>query len=92
MFHPENHTWVVDTGVTFSETLILEMLATPRSARSVSKKQWDQEGEDEANFNTAATGPSEIDDHISGNFWRMKAVPRSGKPRVESGLRWPLDG
>ena len=73
---PDDFTWVVDTGVPFSEIPILELLGTPRAVAAwvVSKKQWDQDGEDEANFNTAATGPWEIDEAKTGEFWRMKAV------------------
>ncbi len=73
---PDDFTWVVDTGVPFSSIPILELLGTPRAVAAwvVSKKQWDQEGEDEANFNTAATGPWEIDEAETGSFWRMKAV------------------
>ena len=73
---PDDFTWVVDTGVPFSAIPILELLGTPRAVAAwvVSKKQWDQDGEDEANFNTAATGPWEIDEARTGEFWRMKAV------------------
>ena len=73
---PDDYTWVVDTGVPFSEIPILELLGTPRAVAAwvVSKKQWDEEGEDEANFNTAATGPWEIDEARTGEFWRMNAV------------------
>ncbi len=73
---PDNFTWVVDTGVPFSEIPILELMGTPRAVAAwvVSKKQWDQEGEDVANFETAATGPWEIAESETGSFWRMKAV------------------
>ena len=73
---PDDYTWVVDTGVPFSAIPIFELMGTPRAVAAwvVSKKQWDQEGEDEANFNTAATGPWEIDEAKTGEFWRMKAV------------------
>jgi len=73
---PDDFTWVVDTGVPFSAIPVLELLGTPRAVAAwvVSKKQWDQDGEDEANFNTAATGPWEIDEAKTGEFWRMKAV------------------
>ena len=72
----DDFTWVVDTGTPFSEIPILELMGTPRAVGAwiVSKKQWDQDGEDEANFNTAATGPWEIDESETGSFWRMKAV------------------
>ncbi|SUZ92876.1 uncharacterized protein METZ01_LOCUS45730 [marine metagenome] len=73
---PDNFTWVVDTGVPFSEIPILELMGTPRAVAAwvVSKKQWDQEGEDVANFETAATGPWEIAESETGSFWRMTAV------------------
>ena len=73
---PDDYTWVVDTGTPFSEIPIFELMGTPRAVGAwvVSKKQWDDEGEDEANFNTAATGPWEIDEAKTGEFWRMKAV------------------
>ena len=73
---PDDYTWVVDMGQPFSEIPIYELIATPRAvgAWMVSKKQWDEKGEDEANFNTAATGPWEIDEARTGEFWRMKAV------------------
>ena len=73
---PDNYTWVVDMGQPFSEVPIYELIGTPRAvgAWMVSKKQWDEEGEEEANFNTAATGPWEIDEAKTGEFWRMKAV------------------
>ena len=73
---PDDYTWVVDTGTPFSEIPIFELMGTPRAVGAwvVSKKQWDDEGEDEANFNTAATGPWEIDEAKTGEYWRMKAV------------------
>ncbi|MEE8465856.1 MAG: ABC transporter substrate-binding protein, partial [Dehalococcoidia bacterium] len=51
---PDNYTWVVDSGIPFSAIPILELLGTPRAVAAwvVSKKQWDEEGEEEANTNT----------------------------------------
>ena len=73
---PDDYTWVVDMGQPFSEVPLYELIGTPRAVGAwvVSKKQWDEEGEEEANFNTAATGPWEIDEAKTGEFWRMKAV------------------
>jgi len=73
---PDNYTWRVDTGEPFSDIPILELLSGPRATQAwiVSKKQFDQDGEEEANRNTAATGPWEIDEWKTGEFWRMKAV------------------
>ena len=73
---PDDYTWVVNSGVAFSDIPILELLSTPRAtiAWIVSKKQFEQDGEDEANRNTAATGPWEITEWRTGEFWRMAAV------------------
>ncbi|MCH8990030.1 MAG: ABC transporter substrate-binding protein [Chloroflexi bacterium] len=72
----DEFTWVVDSGVPFSDIPINELLGTPRAVAAwiVSKKQFDEKGEDEANRNTAATGPWEIADSRTGEFWRMTAV------------------
>ena len=72
----DDYTWVVDSGTAFSEIPILELLGTPRSVGAwiVSKKQFDEAGEEEANRNTAATGPWEIGDWESGQFWELNAV------------------
>ena len=73
---PDDYTWVVDSGTPFSDVPIFELLGTPRAviAWIVSKKQFEQEGEEEANRNTAATGPWEIDEWKTGEFWRLAAV------------------
>ena len=73
---PDDYTWRVDTGSPFSDIPILELLAGPRATQAwiVSKKQFEQEGEEEANRNTAATGPFEIDEWKTGEYWKMKAV------------------
>ncbi|MCI0898239.1 MAG: ABC transporter substrate-binding protein, partial [Chloroflexi bacterium] len=73
---PDDYTWVVNSGVAFSDIPILELLATPRATMAwiVSKKQFEQDGQEEANRNTAATGPWEIKEWRTGEFWRMAAV------------------
>jgi len=70
------YTWVVDSGVPFSDIPIDELLTTPRSVSAwiVSKKQYEQDGEEEANRNTAATGPWEIGEWKTGEFWELNAV------------------
>ena len=40
----------------------------------VSKKQSDELGSDKASVDIASTGPWEVDDHVSGSYWRFKAV------------------
>ncbi|HCL25110.1 MAG TPA: hypothetical protein DHW65_02025 [Dehalococcoidia bacterium] len=73
---PDDYTWVVDSGSPFSDVPIFELLATPRATMAwiVSKKQFDQEGEEEANRNTAATGPWSIGEWKTGEFWTLEAV------------------
>ena len=73
---PDPYTWVVDSGIPFSDIPITELLTTPRSVTAwiVSKKQYDEDGEEEANRNTAATGPWEIGEWKTGEFWELNAV------------------
>ena len=40
----------------------------------VSKKQSDELGSDKASVDIASTGPWEVVDHVSGSYWRFKAV------------------
>jgi len=40
----------------------------------VSKKQSDELGVDKASVDIASTGPWEVVDHVSGEYWRFKAV------------------
>ncbi|MBS34280.1 MAG: hypothetical protein CMO68_07750, partial [Verrucomicrobiales bacterium] len=72
----DDYTWVVDSGVPFSDVPILELLGTPRSVSAwiISKKQYEKEGEEEANRNTAATGPWSIGEWKTGEFWTLEAV------------------
>ena len=70
------YTWVVDSGAPFSDIVIEELLTTPEAASVwiVSKKQYEEDGEEEANRNTAATGPWEIGEWKTGQFWELNAV------------------
>tara|TARA_B100001167_G_scaffold96163_1_gene58473 strand:+ start:222 stop:2117 length:1896 start_codon:yes stop_codon:yes gene_type:complete len=40
----------------------------------VSKKQSDELGSDKASIDIASTGPWEVVDHVSGSYWKFKAV------------------
>jgi peptide/nickel transport system substrate-binding protein len=73
---PDDYTVVLNTGEPFSDIGIKELMGTPRSsvAYVVSKKQNDEIGEEETNRNTAATGPWEIEQSRSAEFWRLRAV------------------
>jgi peptide/nickel transport system substrate-binding protein len=73
---PDDYTIVLNTGEPFSDIGVKELMGTPRSsvAYIVSKKQNDEIGEEETNRNTAATGPWEIEESRSAEFWRLRAV------------------
>tara|TARA_B100000315_G_scaffold243047_1_gene266006 strand:- start:1939 stop:4239 length:2301 start_codon:yes stop_codon:yes gene_type:complete len=73
---PDEYTVVLNTGVPFSDVVVNELLAAPSFAMTwiTSGGQHDKVGEEEANRNTAATGPWEIDEWRAGEFWRLRAV------------------
>jgi ABC-type transport system substrate-binding protein len=82
--HPEggveildSHTLTINTGVPWVDIRAFEFLrhVGGTSANVVSKRQSDEMGADAASRDIAMTGPWEIDDHRTGEFWRMKAVP-----------------
>jgi peptide/nickel transport system substrate-binding protein len=70
------YTIAVDTGVPFSDITVFEQMATPRSVAvwMVSKKQTEEIGVEEAGTDIAATGPWEIEEWRTGEFWRLRAV------------------
>jgi len=88
------YTWVVDSGVPFSSIPINELLMTPRSTSAwiVSKKQYDQVGEEEAHTNTAATGPWEIGKSQTGQFWELNAVENHWRqtPNFAKMIQWEI--
>ncbi len=73
---PDDHSIILNTGETFSDIIVNELLGTPRSsvAYVTSKKQHDAVGEEETNRNTAATGPWAIEEWRTGEFWRLSAT------------------
>ena len=62
------------------------------STSIVSKKQSDEIGPDAACKDIAATGPWEIEDHVSGTFWRFKAVDDHWRqtPHFEELMLWSI--
>ena len=60
--------WVPATVNEFSRN------AAGVSVWMVSKKQSDELGSDKASIDIASTGPWEVVDHVSGSYWRFKAV------------------
>jgi peptide/nickel transport system substrate-binding protein len=91
---PDDYTWIVDTGTPFSDVGILELMGMPRSvcAWIVSKKQYEQDGEEEANRNTAATGPWEIGEWKTGEYWEMPAVENHWRqtPNFAKMIAWEI--
>lgn len=73
---PDPYTVEVNTGEPIADVIIYQFLASASGTPTwtVSKKQTEELGVEEANLQIAATGPWEIVDHRTGEFWRMKAV------------------
>ena len=90
----DTYTWVIDSGIAFSDIPILELLGTPRSVGAwvVSKKQFEEEGEEEANRNTTATGPWEIGAWESGQFWELNAIENHWRqtPAFAKMIEWEI--
>lgn len=90
----DRYTWRVDTGGPISDFRIFELITTPGplNVGIVSKKQFDQFGAEEANRNTAATGPWQIDESRANEFWRMKAVENHWRqtPAFTQMVQWAM--
>ncbi len=76
----DDYTIEVNTGVPAWDVLTWVIQPGPDAvAWGISKKQWDelvpQVGEDEANRQTVGTGPWEMVENRTTEFWKFKAVP-----------------
>ncbi len=73
---PDDYTVVVNTGEPVVDLIAMSWHWTPGGGSTyiVSKKQSEEIGVDAAKVNIAATGPWEIVDHKTAEFWRMEAV------------------
>ena len=71
---PDEHTLVIDTGEPIPGWSFIDLIRNPGDQYIVSKAQTVEIGAEAANRNTAATGPWEIVEHRSGEFWKMRAV------------------
>ena len=73
---PDDYTVVVNTGEPVVELIGVGWHMTPGGGSTyiVSKKQSDEMGVDAAKEDIAATGPWEIVEHRTGEFWKMRAV------------------
>ena len=76
-FAPDPYTVVTNTGVPVVDLIAVGWHQTPGGASTfiASKKQSDEIGVEAASENIATTGPWEILDSRTGEFWRMRAVP-----------------
>ena len=72
----DDHTMVINTGLPWVPVQVFEFLRNGGGSSSwvVSKKQSEEIGIDAASKDIAATGPWQIEDHASGEFWKMSAV------------------
>ena len=72
----DSHTLQVHTGEPLVHVIAQRWHMTPGGASTfiASKKQTEELGVEEASANMAATGPWEIIDHRTGEFWKMQAV------------------
>lgn len=93
---PDPYTIILNTGAPFGDVSLLELMRTPsgNGVWIVSKQQVEEVSEEESNINTAATGPWEIDDYNTGDFWRMKAVDNHWRrtPEFPEMIFWELPG
>ena len=72
----DDYTVEVNSGEPWSEVPINEILTSPGGGGTwiISKKQTDELGAEEANGQIAATGPWDLVEFRTGEFWRMEAV------------------
>ena len=72
----DDYTFKVHTGEPFVEVIARQWFMTPGGGSTfiASKKQTDELGVEAASSQMAATGPWEVVDHRTGEFWKMEAV------------------
>ena len=72
----DDHTFKVHTGDPLVHVIAQRWLMTPGGASTfiASKRQTEELGVEAASEDMAATGPWEIVDHRTGEFWKMAAV------------------
>ena len=72
----DDYTFKVHTGEPFVEVIARQWFMTPGGGSTfiASKKQTDELGVEAASMDMAATGPWEIAEHRTGEFWKMSAV------------------
>ena len=86
----DDYTIEVNTGEVQIDVLTNASRIT--AAGIFSKKQVEELGEEEANKKGAATGPWEIDEARTGQFWKFKAVPDHWRksPEFAELVKWEI--
>ena len=89
---PDAHTLVVDTGVPMPGWAFIDLQRNPGDQYVVSKKQTEEVGAEAANRNIAGTGPWEVSEHRSGEFWKLRAVNDHWRktPYFEEMIFWEI--
>ncbi|MFQ6027171.1 MAG: ABC transporter substrate-binding protein, partial [Dehalococcoidia bacterium] len=89
---PDPYTMIVNTGDPMPGWLFIDQVRNPGDQYVVSKKQTDDIGAEAANVDIAATGPWEIGQHRSGEFWRMRAVEDHWRktPHFQEMIMWEI--
>ena len=90
----DSHTLQVHTGEPLVHVIAQRWHMTPGGASTfiASKKQTEELGVEEASANMAATGPWEIVDHRTGEFWKMQAVRDHWRhtPEFDQFVMWEI--
>ena len=89
---PDAYTLVLDTGRPMPGWAFIDLVRNPGDQYVVSRKQTEEVGPEAANWNIAATGPWEISEHRSGEFWRLRAVEDHWRktPHFEEMYFWEI--
>lgn len=90
----DDYTMKVNTGVPWVPAQVFEFMRNGGGSSSwvVSKEQSEQIGISAASKDIAATGPWQIKEHSSGEFWRMSAVPNHWRqtPYFDELVYWTI--
>ena len=90
----DSHTLQVHTGEPLVHVIAQRWHMTPGGASTfiASKKQTEELGVEEASSQMAATGPWEIIDHRTGEFWKMQAVRDHWRhtPEFDQFVMWEI--
>ena len=72
----DDHTLVVNTGVPWVPAQVFEFMRNGGGSSSwvVSEKQSEEIGIEAASKDISSTGPWQIEEHASGEFWKLSAV------------------